>query len=185
MKLLRGLSSITVVGLLSMAVWTPHAMAAGHDTPVLEALLNGFEEVPTGSSNADGVVGDPNGRGAAYVFGVGDDSDTLCYTLVDVRRVGELDQAPGNGRAAHIHEGRRGTNGPIVVNLAWPQDGQAANCVTEGEEGAFPTGEADIVQRIFQNPTEFYVNVHNSEYPSGAIRGQLVNTQEPQEDDQQ
>jgi hypothetical protein len=72
--------------------------------------------------------------------------------------------------AAHIHEGARGENGPVVAALAGPEDGSAADCLTEGEEGKFPTGEAGIVQRILNN---FYINVHNPEYPNGAIRGQL------------
>ena len=142
---------------------------------VLEAELNGREEVrDNGPNNA--IVGGPNGRGQAYVFGIDVDPKTLCYTLVDVRKIADLDQAPGNGRAAHIHEGARGTNGPVVANLAWPQDGQAGDCLTEGEPGKFPTGEFGIVPRILENPQDFYVNVHNSEYPAGAIRGQLVDT---------
>lgn len=173
MKALRGIASI---GLLSLAAWAPHAVA-GHVNAVLEAELNGREEVPADGSNK-AIVGDPNGKGKAYVFGIDDDPKTLCYAVLDVRNVAELDQAPGNGRAAHIHEGERGTNGPVVANLAWPQNGQAADCLTEGEAGKFPTGEAGIVQRILKNPMKFYVNVHNSEFPNGAIRGQLVDTQE-------
>lgn len=180
MKALRGLSSIAAVGVLSLAAWTPQA-AAGHLNIVLEAHLNGLEEVPADASN-NAIVGDPNGRAKAYVFGIDDDPKTLCYTLVDVRKIAELDQAPGNGRAAHIHEGARGTNGPIVANLAWPQNGQAGDCLTEGEADKFPTGEAGIVQRILTNPMNFYVNVHNSEYPNGAIRGQLVDTQDHEHD---
>jgi len=68
-------------------------------------------------------------------------------------------------------------NGPIVANLAWPQDGQAADCLTEGETDPsglkFPTAEQGIVQRILNDPASFYVNVHNIEFPMGAIRGQL------------
>ncbi|HYD94539.1 MAG TPA: CHRD domain-containing protein [Noviherbaspirillum sp.] len=183
MKLLGGYQSVAAAGLLSMAAWAPHA-AAGHVNDVLEAQLNGLEEVPADASNT-AIVGDPNGRAQAYVFGIDDDPKTLCYALVDVRRVAELEQPPGGGRAAHIHEGTRGTNGPIVANLAWPQNGQAADCLTEGEAGKFPTGEAGIVQRILKNPSNFYVNVHNSVYPGGAIRGQLVNTQDPEDDEMQ
>ena len=72
---------------------------------------------------------------------------------------------------AHIHRGAVGTNGPVEVNLAWPQDGQSADCLTEGEAGkGLDPGE---VQRILANPQAYYVNVHNTDYPSGAIRGQL------------
>lgn len=174
MKLIRKGQAVAAIGLLSLATWTQHAVA-GHLNPVLEAALDGREEVRTDAAN-NAMVGDPDGRGKGYVFGIDEDTLTLCYALVDIKKVGELDQAPGNGRAAHIHEGARGTNGPVVANLAWPQDGQAGDCLTEGEAGKFPTGEAGIVQRILKNPQSFYINVHNSEFPGGAIRGQLMET---------
>ncbi len=171
MKAIRGFAAVS---LLSLAAWTPYA-AAGHLNVVLEAELDGREEVPADNSRA--IVGDPDARGKAYVFGIDDDPKTLCYALVDIKKLAELDQAPGNGRAAHIHEAPRNANGPIVANLAWPQDGQAGDCLTEGEAGKFPTGEHGIVQRILKNPQNFYVNVHNSEFPAGAIRGQLDDIQ--------
>lgn len=142
---------------------------AGHTNALLEAELSGRSEVAADATNR-GIVGDPNGRGEAYVFGIDGDPTTLCYVLT-VDKIAELDQAPGNGRAAHIHRGAEGTNGPVEVNLAWPQDGQAADCLTEGEAGkGLDAGE---VQAILASPQEYYVNVHNTEHPSGAIRGQL------------
>lgn len=146
---------------------------AGHLNTVLEAELDGREEVATGATDSR-ITGDPNARGKAYVFGIDGDPLTLCYLLVDLKRLGETNLPPGGGRAAHIHEGPRGSNGPVVANLAWPQDGQAGDCLTEGEAGKFPTGEPGIVQRILANPQNFYVNIHNSAYPAGALRGQLA-----------
>ena len=170
-KLLK-LSSSAVAGLTALAMLGSYA-SAGHLNVVLEAKLDGREEVRTDGINS-AIVGDPDGRGEAYVFGIDGDTKTLCYLLVGVRKIAELNQPPGNGRAAHIHEGARGSNGPVVAALAWPQDGQAGDCLTEGEAGKFPTGEFGIVQRILMNPKNFYVNIHNSEYPGGAIRGQLA-----------
>jgi hypothetical protein len=144
---------------------------AGHLNAVLEAQLDGREEVAAGATNS-AIAGDPDGRGEVYVFGVDDDPNTLCYVLI-VKKIDELAMAPGGGRAAHIHVGPRGVNGPVVANLAWPQNGQSADCLTEGEAGKFPGNPPGIVQRILTNPTDFYVNVHNSVYPAGAIRGQL------------
>ncbi|MGV3759470.1 MAG: CHRD domain-containing protein [Actinomycetota bacterium] len=142
---------------------------AGHTNSVLQADLDGRSEVATGTGDQR-IVGDPNGSGEVYVFGIDGDPTTLCYVLV-VDKVAELDDAPGNGRAAHIHRGTEGANGPVEVTLAWPQDGQAADCLTEGEPGkGLDTGE---VQEILANPHEYYVNVHNGEHPNGAIRGQL------------
>jgi hypothetical protein len=130
------------------------------------ADLDSKSEVAT-SSNDRRIVGDPNGRGEIYVFGIDGDPATLCYVLV-VDKIAELEHLPGRPRAAYIHKGAPGTNGPVEVDLAWPQDGQSADCLTEGETGKGLTpGE---VQEILAHPDEYYVN---GEYPNGAIRGQL------------
>ena len=139
------------------------AAAAGHENAVLQAALDGRQEVKTGAKSSR-IVGDPNGRGEAYVFGVDGDPRTLCYVLT-------VDKIAG-ATAAHIHKGARGTNGPIVVNLAAPGDGNAADCLTEGEAGKFVSGQT--VAEILANPQDFYVNVHNAAVPGGAVRGQLA-----------
>lgn len=172
MRTFAKLSCIAAAGLVALAAAVPAAWA-GHLNVVLKAELDGREEVATGAANG-AIVGDPDGRAEAYVFGIDGDPLTLCYIIVGVKKVDETALAPGNGRAAHIHEGARGTNGPVVANLAWPQGGQAGDCLTEGEAGKFPTGEFGIVQRILNNPQNFYVNMHNTVYPGGALRGQLA-----------
>lgn len=154
-------------GLAAGLVLAPTSAQAGHTNALIGAHLTGRAEV---SSDAKGVVGDTNGRGEAYVFGVDGDPTTLCYIL-EADKIAELDQAPGGARMAHIHKGAKGANGPVEVNLAWPQDGQSADCLTEGEAGkGLDPGE---VQAILGDPGSYYVNVHNTEFPSGAIRGQL------------
>ncbi|WP_418314699.1 CHRD domain-containing protein [Piscinibacter sakaiensis] len=168
-------STLAAAALTALAVWAPAAAHAGHLNPVLEANLTGIEEV---SADKKGMVGDPNARGRAMVFGIdgAQNANTLCYTIIVDKDLAELNQAPGNGRAAHIHEGARGSNGPVVAALAWPQNGQAGDCISEATEGKFPTKEAGIAQRILKNPQNFYINVHNSAFPAGAIRGQLGET---------
>jgi len=143
---------------------------AGHTNEVLEAHLDGRAEVsPAGRSSA--IVGDPDGTGSIYVFGIDGDPNTLCYVLT-VDKIALVEP----GMAAHIHKATEGNNGGVVVNLARPFDGDSADCLTQGEvlpngAPAFPTGET--VAQILANPTEYYVNVHNTEFPGGAIRGQL------------
>ncbi len=147
---------------------TPPALA-GHTNTILHTMLDGSSEVAE-DGDLSMLVGDANGMGEAYVFGVDGDETTLCYSLF----VSGVQTVPvGEGMAAHIHEGAMGENGPVVAALAGPEDGNAADCLTEGEEGKFPTGETGIVQRILNNPEDFYVNVHNPQYPNGVIRGQL------------
>jgi len=144
---------------------------AGHTNAILTASLDGRAEVAAGAANK-AIAGDPNGRGEVYVFGIDGDPRTLCYVL-NVEKIAFVEP----GMAAHIHEGAAGSNGPVVVNLARPFDGDSADCLTEGEilpngAPAFPTGKT--VAEILEDPADYYVNVHNPEYPGGAIRGQLA-----------
>jgi len=166
-KLMLG-GGATAVAVAVGVLLAPLAAQAGHANTVLEADLNGRNEVAADGSKR--IVGDPNGRGEAYVFGIDGDPNTLCY-LIDVDKIDELDGAPNTGgRAAHIHEGAKGTNGPVVVGLAFPTGGQSADCLTVPEGGLDSAAE---VADILSTPADYYVNVHNGVYPSGAIRGQL------------
>jgi hypothetical protein len=68
--------------------------------------------------------------------------------------------------ASHIHEAAPGVRGPIVVSLSAPDaDGKATGCTSSVSR--------DLLQRILQTPGAFYANVHTSDYPAGAVRGQL------------
>ncbi|ENO14433.2 CHRD domain-containing protein [Marinobacter nanhaiticus D15-8W] len=157
--------ALTLAGLICGSLLTATTCLAGHTNPVLKANLEGSAMV--------GSEGDRDGTGTGYVFGVDGDPTTLCYVIV----VSEIEMVPvKEGMAAHIHEARQGENGDVVANLAGPEDGNAGDCLTEGEKGKFPTGESGIVQRILQNPEEFYINVHNPDFEKGAIRGQLMET---------
>ena len=164
-----GAAGIAVTGV----VVTTGTATAGHTNTVLEATLDGRSEVATDAKDRR-LVGDPNGSGEAYVFGIDANATTLCYVLT----VDGIAPAA----AAHIHEGAKGENGPVVVNLAAPADGNAADCITE--DRVLPNGanafvkdaqgnRLTTVQEILANPEDYYVNVHNAEYPGGAVRGQL------------
>lgn len=157
------------------AVGLAGSASAGHLNTVLNNQLNGRNEVAADGSKK--FVGDRNGRGEAYAFGIDGDPATLCY-IVTASKI-DLTFVAGKTGMAHIHRGAKGTNGPIVANLAFPVGGDAADCLTEGEAGKFPrlgmAGEpASIVQDILMNPSAYYVNVHTGEFPDGAIRGQLA-----------
>ena len=81
--------------------------------------------------------------------------------------------APATVLAAHIHVAPAGVAGPVVVPLfTTPQvsdengDGSAAGCVTSA------LGARELAQ-ILAHPADYYVNVHSSANPPGAIRAQL------------
>jgi hypothetical protein len=116
-------------------------------TVVLQAGLAGAREVPG--------PGDRDGSGFARVE-VDPAAGTICWELT-VRNI-----APAT--AAHIHEGARDVAGPVVQGLQAPTSGSSAGCVTR----------PDVAQRVAADPAGFYVNVHNGEFPGGAVRGQLA-----------
>jgi hypothetical protein len=158
--------------LATLGIAATGLVQAGHTNSVLVAELDGRQEVPS-QGNSRRIVGDTNGRGESYVFGIDGDPQTLCYVLL----VEKIQLVPvGSGIAAHIHFGARGENGPVVAALAGPEDGNAADCLSEGEAGKFPLhpeAGSGIVQDILNHPDDYYINVHNPDYPGGAIRGQL------------
>ncbi len=125
---------------------------------------------PRRSSAAPRVKrGDPDGFGSISEFGIDGDPKTLCYVL----RVKKVDFA-AEGMAAHIHRGAKGKNGPVLINLAAPFDGNSADCLTEGEtlaSGVKAVPGKVKVAEILANPARFYVNVHTPAYPDGAVRG--------------
>lgn len=72
------------------------------------------------------------------------------------------DIAPATG--AHIHMGAAGQTGGHALGLNTPVDGVSVTCSIVSES---------TVQQIFTNPAGFYVNIHNAQFPSAALRGQL------------
>lgn len=112
----------------------------------LSASLSGPAEVPEG---------DPDGTGSAALT-LDPATGEVCFQIT----VENIEPAT----AAHIHEGEAGTAGDIVIGLEPPTEGSVDGCVT---------GDRAVVERIIADPARFYVNVHNEEFPDGAVRGQL------------
>ena len=101
------------------------------------------------------VRGIPDGSGTAALRvnpGLGE----ICYTLT-VEGVAPI-------FAAHIHVGTADVAGPVVVPLAPPTSGTSSACATV---------DRDLALAIVRNPENYYVNVHNADFPAGALRGQL------------
>jgi hypothetical protein len=141
-------------GIGSLALAAAVLALTGCET-VVDKVGESFHTMMTGTEEVPGP-GDPDGRGRAEVSII-DKLDQFCYEIEDVARIGPA-------TAAHIHRGARGVAGPIVVPLDPPTDGDSNGC---------PKVPEDIADEIQANPRNFYVNVHNAEFPAGAIRGQL------------
>ena len=99
--------------------------------------------------------GDLDGTGTATLT-LNPGQGRICYTL----QVSAIAPAA----AAHIHEAPATTTGPVVVPLEAPTDGDSSACATV---------DRALVKDILKNPADYYVNVHNADFPAGALRGQL------------
>lgn len=65
---------------------------------------------------------------------------------------------------AHIHSGAEGESGGIVVDFNTPDNGM---------EGCVSDADSSVLDVILETPENYYVNVHNEQFPAGVIRGQL------------
>jgi hypothetical protein len=142
----RLLATALGLGIATVAGFAASSATAGGRP--LSTDMTGAAEVPG--------PGDPDGTGTAEVtvnLGLGE----ICYELT----VANI--APAT--MAHIHFAPAGVAGPIVVNLTPPISGSSADCA----ENVNPV----VAKNILQHPEQYYVNVHNAEWPSGAVRGQL------------
>ena len=141
-----GVLAVVLIGVVGAG-----AQGGGQESKALFAVLTGAKE-PEG--------GDPNGRGS---FTAIVDGNRLCYGLTN-RNI----EDPA---AAHIHRGRTGVAGDIVVPLEQPSSGDP------GASSACARVARPLSRAILQNPNRYYVNVHTAGFPDGAIRGQLFGRQ--------
>jgi hypothetical protein len=109
----------------------------------VDVSLSGAEEVPPASTSG-------SGKGN---FTIGADGSVK----------GSVSTAGVQGTMAHIHQGARGQNGPVIVPL-----------VKNGDTYSAPAGAKlnDAQLKAFQ-AGDLYVNVHSDRYKGGEVRGQL------------
>jgi hypothetical protein len=121
-------------------------LGSGAASFALAGTLNGVRQIDSD--------GDPDGEGfASVVF-----DDGTAHFYFNVSDVAEPS-------AAHIHRGTWFENGSVAVNSSASFSGGVAVSSTSVDD--------DLAREILASPHEFYFNVHNSVFPSGAIRGQL------------
>jgi len=127
------------------------AQADGGGRP-FTVWLSGAAEVPG--------PGDPDASGTASLqLNPGQEEVCLDIDWADV---------DGTVVAGHIHVGTATEPGPVVVPLftgtmlAGTDD--VSGCVA---------ADRDLILDIMRNPENYYVNVHSTTFPAGAVRGQL------------
>ena len=132
------------------------SVATGGQPPAktFVAGLNAADEVPLCAAATKAS----RGHFVAHVVDVA--AGTVEWKLVG-------NNLPGDVTAAHIHVAPFGVPGPVVQGLS-PTPG--------AENGVIGTGtftNPALIAQINANPANYYVNVHTTTCPPGAIRGQL------------
>jgi len=118
-----------------------------HSARKVKATLSGAAEIPgPGDSDGTGTV--------TFMLNAG--KNQICYELA----VSNI----GTATAAHIHSGGKDVAGPVVFMMTAPASGSSKDCGTL---------EREKILEILKSPGDYYVNVHNAEFPDGAVRGQL------------
>lgn len=112
--------------------------------------------------------------GSQEVPGPGDANGTASGTITLDNTTGDISwsftyaniAAPS---AMHIHGpgGSAGSSAGIFVGLGVATSGGAGTLISS------TTTTTANVNAIFADPTDFYVNIHTSEFTGGAVRGQL------------
>lgn len=142
--LLLGLGSAIAIG---------HGGGDRHNRGLF-ADLNGKNEIS--ATTGERGAGDPDGFGSAtFTF----DGDQVCFGIT----VANI----GTPVMAHIHEGRKHENGPVVVPLTQPATGDP------GASSGCVAIEPALAAKIKADPRGFYANVHTGDFAAGAVRGQL------------
>jgi hypothetical protein len=143
---------IAISAAIAAAALSPVSAPAATSKTIF-ASLSGKQEVPT--------KGDPDGTATATItFSA---SRTMCYVIKPKKMESKI-------AAAHIHTGKRGKAGGILVDLftspKTTKNGRLSGCATRVSKAT--------IDKIFKAPSGFYVNLHTARYPSGAARGQIT-----------
>lgn len=142
---------LAAVAAVVFAVLIPAGPVSAEAGRPFATTLTGAAEVPPA---------DPDASGTASIIlnqGLG----SVCFDV-------SWENVDGTVFASHIHFAPAGVNGAIVVPLFAGSFGG-----TDSVSGCVEEVDRDLIKAIRQDPSAYYVNVHSTVFPGGAIRGQL------------
>ncbi len=151
MRLRIGLAALVAVIGTALVFAVASSGQDPDDAVAFAAKLTGAKEKPS--------AGDKDGIGS---FTAVTTTKGLCYAIV----VDGIKKPT----MAHIHKGSKSVAGPISITLKTPKtgsNGTVSGCISG-------SANEDAITALLGNPKGYYVNVHTSDFPNGAIRGQLV-----------
>jgi hypothetical protein len=143
-----------------------HALWLSVPTAVL--LLAGCESMPAMPSSIGGEQGvhvDLGGSQEVPALDVPGSGSGTIKVASDGTVSGTVTTSGVAGVAAHIHMGRVGTTGPVIVPLK--KTGDNAWSVPEG-------AKLNPEQMAAYKAGDLYVNVHTAAHKGGEVRGQII-----------
>jgi hypothetical protein len=143
-KLKMAVTGVALLALAACATYSDNMPSWMPGSNAIGVKLSPAEEVPPASSSA-------TGSGSIRVAEDGSVSGSVSTTGVQ-------------GTMAHIHQGAKGANGPVIVPLT-----------KSGDTYTVPAGaKLNASQMQALKAGGLYVNVHSDKYKGGEIRGQLT-----------
>jgi hypothetical protein len=121
--------------------------------PAADAAPTTLKAALTGAAEVNG--GDPDGAGT-FTVELDPDTNDFCYALWG-EKIGKVTMA-------HIHKGDAGAEGPVVFGIE----------VTGKNNDMCIAIDKDKLDPLVENPAGYYVNIHTTDFPGGAVRGQLT-----------
>jgi hypothetical protein len=139
----RTLIALVISALALVAVLAANAATA--KTVKFEVALKGTNEKPAAPASNKGRV----------ELTLNTTTGKVCWDF----KLAKIDGKPSQ---AHIHKGKAGVSGNVVIPLG----------ATYKRQGCTSAARS-LVKSIAGHPASYYVNVHNAKHPLGAMRGQL------------
>src|SRR5215216_1437504 len=158
-KIVVGMIAVAIIASAAITILTNSEVFAQEQK--FTAQLSGQEEVPPTNSQATGMA----------EFTVTGESAEYSVNASNIQGV----------TAGHIHSGKQGENGPIVVTLfkndsPTNEVSETGSITADKLEGPMAGKQlTDLVTAMSNGET--YVNVHTEQNPNGEIRGQITSSQ--------
>jgi Cu/Zn superoxide dismutase len=146
------ISLVALVALLAVP-----AIALSAKTQKFHASLNGKQEVPKGNTKATGTA----------KFTLSSDGKKLAFVL-------KASGLTGQPVAAHIHLGKPGTAGPVIIALELKPFKLPAHGTVTAKQFV-PSGNVKTFAAAIKamGAGRTYVNIHTKKFPGGEVRGQV------------
>ena len=142
-KLKMAVTGVALLALAACATYSDNMPSWMPGSNAISVKLSPADEVPPATSSG-------SGSGSIRVAEDGSVSGSVSTTGVQ-------------GTMAHIHQGAKGANGPVIVPLT-----------KSGDTYTVPAGaKLNASQMQALKDGNLYVNVHSDKYKGGEIRGQL------------